>query len=82
MYLLSLILPLYPISLFIASSLTPSAWLLGPKGIGLTAVDYHTSKELSSLSPVGPISWIEHQSTSFTTGKITYAQEYMLYLFG
>lgn len=70
-FLLSPILPLYPISLFIVSSPSPSALLLSPKGLGLTAVDYHTSKELSSLSPVGPISCpIEHQCTQVFTGKI------------
>lgn len=45
------------------SSPSPFACLLSPKGLRLTAVDYHTSKELPYLRPFGPISfWIEHQS--------------------
>jgi len=48
-------LPFYPISFFICSS-SPTTFILSPKGFKLPAVDYHTSKHLSSLSPVGPIS--------------------------
>lgn len=43
--------------------LPPPTLFLSPIGLRLPVVDYHTSKKLSSLSPVGPISCpIERQS--------------------
>ena len=75
-YLLSPSIP--PVSLFIASSPSPSTLFLGPRGLRLPAVDYHTSKEPCSLGPVGPISCrFAHQSSQAESSSRFHMQEYV-----